>query len=345
MGPPVGDRPRALALDLDGTLLGTDSLWELFFKGLSQGRLAPLGWLLCGRLRFKRNLARTVELDLDLLPWNREVIDLALAHRAGGGEVILATAANLAMAERVSARFGFLSGHLASDLEVNLKGAAKARELSGRYGRGGFVYAGDSRADLAVWREAHGAVVVGPPSLARLARPLGGEVRTVRPVGSKRPSLGMVLLIGRLARWPANLPVLLPLALAHALGAGAPGQAPRALLALLGLCCLSSAGHAMDDLLNLEADRRDPARRGGVLASGALDLSRGGFVFLGFLLAGLAAGLLAGQGLILVSGLFVLSSLLRSFPRPSRRPPGAAFRALRLALRLLAGLRALGPLA
>jgi 4-hydroxybenzoate polyprenyltransferase len=151
----------------------------------------------------------------------------------------------------------------------------------------------------------------------------------------------MVAGIGRLASWPLNLPTLLPLALAIVIGQGAPRQIPWALLALLSLCCLSSAGHAADDLLNIEAARRDPARRGGVLASGALDLSRGGFVFLGFLMAGLAVGLMAGRGVALVSGLFFLFSLLSSFSLPAGAPRRAAFAAIRLALRLLAGLLAL----
>ncbi|MDR2366849.1 MAG: UbiA family prenyltransferase [Deltaproteobacteria bacterium] len=287
------EKPKALALDLDGTLLGTDSLWELFFKALSQGRLAPLWWLFCGRLRFKRKLAESTELDLDLLPWNEKVIGLAREHGAKGGEVWLATAANQAVARKVAGRFGFFTGHMATDARINLKSEAKARALADRFGEGGFIYAGDCGADVKVWRAAGGAVVVGGERLARLARPMGGEVRVVEPVGTKWPSPGMVMELAGAKKCLAGLVVFLPMLLALAFS---PANVLNAVLAFAAFWFVGAAGNALGELLGLEADRKDPRRKGRTLAAGRLDLSRGGFVFLGFALAGLAFAALARDG-------------------------------------------------
>jgi len=61
----------------------------------------------------------------------------------------------------------------ASDGERNLKGFAKAEMLS-RMFPNGFIYAGDSKADLIVWQRARGIVLVNArKSVAAAARALG----------------------------------------------------------------------------------------------------------------------------------------------------------------------------
>ena len=49
---------------------------------------------------------------------------------------------------------------IASNGLINLKGGIKAHRLERQFGKAQFDYAGDSRADLAVWRVARRAVVV-----------------------------------------------------------------------------------------------------------------------------------------------------------------------------------------
>jgi phosphoserine phosphatase len=64
----------------------------------------------------------------------------------------------------------------ASDGRRNLKGSAKAEMLS-RLFPAGFVYAGDSAADLKVWRYASGVVLVNArSSVAEAARGLGKPI-------------------------------------------------------------------------------------------------------------------------------------------------------------------------
>jgi hypothetical protein len=62
---------------------------------------------------------------------------------------------------------------LASDGQQNFKGSAKAEMLS-RLFPAGFIYAGDSKADLKVWRRARGIILVNArSSVAEAARGLG----------------------------------------------------------------------------------------------------------------------------------------------------------------------------
>jgi hypothetical protein len=64
----------------------------------------------------------------------------------------------------------------ASDGERNLKGSAKAEMLSRVFPKG-FIYAGDSKAGLSVWRRARGIVLVNARKpVADAARALGRPI-------------------------------------------------------------------------------------------------------------------------------------------------------------------------
>jgi 4-hydroxybenzoate polyprenyltransferase/phosphoglycolate phosphatase-like HAD superfamily hydrolase len=333
------NKPDILALDLDGTLLGTDSLWEMFFKALSKGQLTPLIWLLTGRLGFKKRLAESVELDFDLLPWNQEVINLAIAHHDKGGEVWLATAANKAMAAKVAARFGFIKGYIASDERVNLKSHAKAAELVHRFGRGNFAYAGDSRADIAVWRESGLAIVVNSGHLAKLANPIGGQVEIIAPIGTRSPSFGQILKAARAYQWVKNLLLFIPLFLAHAYSVS---NFCLAFLAFLTFCLFSSAGYVLNDLLDIDSDRLHPVKRRRPFASGSIDLSRGGLIFLGCLIGGLICALFVSQLFLLLAGLYLSSTILYSLGFKSKPILDVVVLTLLYTLRVFAGGQAVG---
>ncbi|MDR1049898.1 MAG: hypothetical protein LBP95_02225 [Deltaproteobacteria bacterium] len=340
----LSDRePGALALDLDGTLLATDSLWEMFFRGLALGGVRPILWLFCGRLAFKRNLARTVELDLDLLPWNPEVVRLAEEHKAAGGEVWLATAANERMAARVAGYFPFFSGYMATDDKVNLKSRAKAAELVRRFGEGGFAYAGDSGADVAVWRASGRAIVVGGQKLAARALPIGGRVDLVEPVGTRRITLSSAARAAGAGGWGALFWVFLPLVWRRLFSLRA---LEGAALAFLALGFLFVSVRVFQNLLGVAGERAAAGGAGtrlkndagpaglsttlagavgvgkklGIFAAGRLDLSRGGLIALGCLAAGLVLASLVSSGFAAAA---VLSAAVWLVSRGTARFGGA----------------------
>ena len=163
-----------LAIDLDGTLVRGDMLR----RGLAQMlRNAPLSapalaaaLLRGGRPGLKRAVALRTPFDPAGLNYNDAVIALARAWRAKGRQVVLATAADQTVAQTIAAHLGLFDAVHASSHEGNLKGRAKAVFLTRRYGARGFVYAGDSSADLHVWAKAAGAVLASddPQLRARL---------------------------------------------------------------------------------------------------------------------------------------------------------------------------------
>ena len=153
-----------LCVDLDGTLIRTDLLWESLLT-LVKRRPASVFWipvwLLRGRACLKEQIARRVQIDVACLPYNRDVIDYLRKERQGGRELILATASHVDFARQIAAHLGlFDGGVLGTTAALNLKGPAKLKALQERCGSRGFDYIGDSHADLSVWTHANQALVV-----------------------------------------------------------------------------------------------------------------------------------------------------------------------------------------
>lgn len=163
-----------LCVDLDGTLLNTDMLWESL-KDVARKRpwfvlLFPF-WFLQGRARLKQQVAARASVDLSALPVHRGFLKFLQQEKARGRKLILATASDQAIAEKIAGRFGLFDEVLGSNGQRNLRGAAKAALLASRFGPKGFDYAGNSRMDLQVWPATRCAIVVnGSEELVAQAR-------------------------------------------------------------------------------------------------------------------------------------------------------------------------------
>jgi beta-phosphoglucomutase-like phosphatase (HAD superfamily) len=157
------DDSLPLVVDLDGTLTPTDTLFESVIQTIQRNPWDILRlpfWLLKGRSVLKERLASRACLAAETLPYREALCDFLQSERAKGRVIILATAASRSIAESVAAHLGLCDDVVASDETHNLKGTRKLEAIRARAGDR-FVYAGDSSADLPIWREADAAVLVG----------------------------------------------------------------------------------------------------------------------------------------------------------------------------------------
>ena len=152
-----------LVVDLDGTLIRTDMMWESLSRLLRRNPFAIfqiLFWWTRGRALLKQKLAARVQVDPVTQPYHEKFIAWLRAEKASGRKIILATASDLKMAQPIAAHVGLFDEVLASDGKINLRSENKLRVLTGKFGERGFDYAGNSSADFAVWRGSREAVVV-----------------------------------------------------------------------------------------------------------------------------------------------------------------------------------------
>jgi 4-hydroxybenzoate polyprenyltransferase/phosphoserine phosphatase len=219
-----------------------------------------------GRAQLKARLAEAAPIDASSLPYESGLIAHLTAQRAAGRRLILATAAPAAYARAVSDHVGLFDEVFASDERTNLKGQTKARRLVEAFGERGFAYAGDSPSDLPIWRVASEAILVGP----------GGKLRSRLPempsrvIGSPGGRWRSLLRAARPHQWAKNVLLFLPLLLAHRYDDA--HLAIRALLAFAAFSLCASSVYLLNDLIDIDADRRHPTKRRRPLAVGDLSI-------------------------------------------------------------------------
>ncbi|MFZ0663514.1 MAG: UbiA family prenyltransferase [Acidobacteriaceae bacterium] len=277
---------RPLCVDLDGTLVKSDTLADsllvLVREQPLQAARSPL-WLRGGRAAFKAQVAARVALDVEHLPWNREVLEYLAAQRAVGRKLYLVTGADASVAQRVADHLGIFDGIVASDGATNCTGNHKLASLREQF-RTGFDYIGNARPDGPVLAGCGEAMVANPTwSLRALVR--SGRVPASRSFDDRAGRGRSLLRAIRLHQWAKNLLIFVPLLLAHVF------RLPALIHAALAFLCFSlcaSATYIVNDLLDIEADRRHPKKRLRPFAAGDLSVAAGAAMVAVFLAASFA---------------------------------------------------------
>lgn len=269
--------------------------------------------LTTSRAAFKQRVGAFAELAPEILPFNTQLIEYLRKEKLKGRRIVLATASDERSARAIVDHLELFDDIVASDGVRNLKGEEKAKELVRRYGHKGFDYAGDSRADLAVWRDADGIVIVNAsPAVARKARELGHVIAEIDGQG------GVVRAAIRAMRphqWVKNLLVFVPL-LASRSFSDWPG-----LLGAIGMfaafCATASGIYLINDLLDLATDRRHPRKKNWPFASGMLPLAPGAVLAVALVAVGFLLALSVGAAPLLATyaGISLIYSLaLKTYP-------------------------------
>ncbi len=289
---------RILAVDLDGTLLRSDMLFESFWSATSQDWRVPVqaGLALSkGRAALKRSLSTKMNVDVTTLPYDAQVIAYIEAWRADGGAAILVTASDDSIAQDIAAHLGIFDAVQGSDGTRNLKSAEKAAFLTEHFGKGGYAYMGDADADIPVWENAQKAVTVnlkGP--LRQRVDKLGVEVEHL---DTAQTGLRDYLKAIRVHQWLKNLLVFLPMFAAHQLDMVTVTQS---LLAFVIFSMVASSIYVLNDLLDLRSDRAHPRKRERPFAAGTIPIAHATFMIAGLMGAGLILSLFLGWYFLLV---------------------------------------------
>lgn len=314
-----------LCVDLDGTLLKTDLLWEGVLALLRHRPLqlfSLMAALVHGRAAIKTWLAEHAAIDATTVPFRTELV-VWLKQRCNAGQpIVLATASPAQYAEAIAKELGFVSRIFATSAQINLKGSTKARALEEAFGAGCFDYVGDSGADLAVWKRARIAFVVG--DRGHLCRRVqsefdGGNLQLRDGAEERSGGSARVVQIAneqtmfsrwsawrraiRVHQWLKNALLCVPALAAHTLT-----DISTLVSIIAGLACFSvvaSSAYLMNDLLDLEADRQHPTKRSRPFAAGQLPLLHGIAAGLLLLLAGFAlAAFLLPSPFLIVLGIY-----------------------------------------
>lgn len=280
-----------LCVDLDGTLLRADLLVESLLILLRRNPLllflAPL-WLLKGKAYLKHQIAMRVHIDAAQLPYNEQFLTYLRSEAQHGRSMVLATASSLKLAREVADHLGLFGEVLGSDEKVNLSEREKCTVLIKKFGQRQFDYAGNSKADLDVWRNARQAILVNPEP--RVEEIVASEsVHVARVFRSTRQNTVRCYLKAlRVHQWAKNVLLFVPLIAAHKVLD--LELLLHALTAFLAFSFCAASGYIVNDLLDLPFDRVHPQKRFRPIAAGELSILEAVSVSLGLLLGAFAIG-------------------------------------------------------
>jgi 4-hydroxybenzoate polyprenyltransferase/phosphoserine phosphatase len=336
----TGPEREIFCVDLDGSLLATDLFWEHVFQLIKrrpwQALLVPW-WSLRGRASLKARIAERIMLDAPGLPYNRELLAVIHAKRAEGVRVVLATASAGPWARGVASHLGVFDDVLSTTTDSNLKGRSKLAAIRGycrAQGVDRFSYAGDSGADLPIWREAEAIYVVTPSS--GLSRRLRAMERPVIEIGPRRKPLVAMAKALRPSQWIKNLLVFVPLLTSMQILD--PSRVALGIAAFVSFCCCASSIYIINDLVDVAADRLHDEKRRRPFASGSLPLGWGPPMSAALLAAGLLLAWVTLPPIFLVVlAIYAAATLAYSFYIKSRLMADVLLLAILYAMRVFAG--------
>jgi 4-hydroxybenzoate polyprenyltransferase len=266
----TGGKP--LIVDLDGTLIASDLLVEGLFSLVGSHPQMALGVfksLLKGRAELKHFVVQHGRFDAQSLPYTASVLELIQLAKAEGRPVYLAATSHETQAHAIADHLNLFDGVFATSQTHNLEGNMAAA-LVERFGKGGFDYVGNHSDDLAIWEHVSAAYAIRTTSgVRRRLHKLGVAVHLIE---SPRATISVWLRALRVHQYTKNLLIFVPVLASHSLD---PAKWLNTLLAFISFSLVASATYLLNDLIDIDADRRHPTKRNRPLASGRLSLQSG----------------------------------------------------------------------
>ena len=278
-----------LYVDLDGTVIKTDLLYEsillLLKKSIFQSLLIPI-WLIKGKANLKHQLSKRVHIPVELLPLNTEFNDYLKKEVERGRNIVLISASSQLPVRQVSDHLGFFIDAMGSDEDHNLKSMNKVTRILQLDPGGEFIYAGNSKDDIAVWSEASEVILVNCKK--SLATNLQHGSEKIQHFDAPQSTLKKFWQAMRPHQWLKNALIFLPLILSHQLNH--PNLLLQACVAFLSFNFVASSVYLLNDMLDVNSDRQHQSKSRRPFASGDLSLLYGYLgapllLILGFLIA------------------------------------------------------------
>lgn len=301
-----------LCVDLDGTLLRTDMLYESLFAMLGDQpglALRVPGWVLAGKEKLKDEIAARVMPDVETLPYHEEVLTFLREQKDAGRTLVLATASHQSYADAVAKHLGIFDHAIGSDATANRRGEAKVQAIRETVGDV-FDYVGDSDADIPLVDACRNLYLVNPSSALCAAGEKSGKTQRTFAKPSAATGLKPLIKLIRPHQWAKNALIFVPMIMRHQL------NLPTFLWALLGVvafCATASSIYIFNDLVDIDSDRRHHSKRRRPLAAATVSIPKALVIGVGLLLFGLGTASVAGPAFLGWVALYLVLTTAYSF--------------------------------
>lgn len=289
---------RILIVDLDGTLLKSDLLYECFWSAFSKNWKIPflaIYFLIKGKTYLKSFLNDQSCLNIKNLPYNEKVISYIIEFKKNNGKVALISASEHELVVNISKHLKIFDYAFGTRSNLNLKGINKLNFIQKQFPLTPFIYMGDNSSDLPIWIKADRAITVNASKNVR------SKVEKLNPnydhFFSEKKFFKRFLKAIRIRQWIKNILIFSPMIAAQNFDFF---TFKNSLLAFLAFSFVASSVYVVNDLIDLDSDRDHPRKKNRQFASGSIPVNLGGKIAFLLLLCGFLIGTLTTKSFLLV---------------------------------------------
>lgn len=276
-----------LCVDLDGTLVRTNTLFEGVLSAIKKRPWIIIEMLhasLKGKAVVKHIIGIHAMLNPATLPYNKEFLTWLTQQHANKRTLILATASDKHIADAVAKELGIFTEVIANTPTAPVSAHGKDIILCNQFGAKGFSYAGNSRADLAVWKCASSAIIVDA------SNDVSHKAHAIVPVEAEFSSRititpRTILKTIRSHQWVKNLLLATAPIAAHRITD--PAVFTQTVIGFISFSCIASSIYIFNDLFDLPSDRAHATKRFRPIAAGKISLFQATLLGISMALSGI----------------------------------------------------------
>lgn len=299
----------ALFVDLDGTLIATDTFFEsivLLLKSYPLKTFSLILWIFKGKAYLKDKIAQHKTPKASLLPYREEVLAFIKKEKGKGRKVYLLTAANQKIADNVVNHLGGFTGAFGSNDKTNLSGEQKLETIYQVVGHTEFDYIGNSKADLPIWEKSNKIIMVNSKMAIKNKFKKSHNVQLINP-NRYKTSLKIMIKGMRIHQWAKNSLLFLPIIMAHQFTD--VNSLVTVLWAFISFSFCASAVYILNDLLDIETDREHPTKKNRPLASGLMSVKTAvALIFLLLLISVFISIKMLSTGFLIILIVYMIST-------------------------------------
>lgn len=255
---------KPLCVELDSTLIKTNLMEETFIK-VCKTRL----WLLpkysylyvFDRRSFIRKISSENQIEVDLLPLNRELLEFIKNHPSS--KKILITDSWYLQARKIANYSGVFDELIASDEKLIVSSESIEKILEEKLGKNNFEYISNNAESRGVLKSASRSYTTNK----RLA-----DVALLIEVKKSKFTNELVEAL-RIQKWKKNLLIFLPLLFFLDVHESTPWM--KLITSFFSFCFMASSIYIFNDIIDIWSDRRHLLKKQRPIASGSISISCG----------------------------------------------------------------------
>ena len=306
---------KILCVDLDGTFIKTDMLYESFFFTFFRNPfiiIASIFWFLSGgKVKLKEQLAKRYFFTAKNVPINETVRELVINKKSLGYKIFLVSASyNTIVAEFFMAYSDLFDGYFATE-NLNLSSKRKAIFLNNKFGKGKYEYIGNSKDDIAVWNNCSYAYCVTDNK--HILGTIAVKKEQLTSASSKLGSFEFVRTVIKQLRchqWAKNALIAVPvLSCAQILPIH---NYLTIIIGILSFSLIASSVYIINDIIDLDNDRAHQTKCNRPIASCKLTLMQAVILLACTLTLGILLTSIVSSQFFVLSLIYLVFNLLYS---------------------------------